>query len=649
MQISIRRMLYLVFVALALAAGGSLWLDRQAITALVSATEHLEADELTHIVTLKAISDAYAISIVDTTHKVAGGALSVAEGHKGIVESRALIARKWAEFLRVDLNGDERLIATDYESLMGSADIFLKRLETAMLAGDVAGIAVLAKRQLYPEIDPLTGKIDQLMNIKIQSAARIVEAVKAPSRMALFGQVVAALLLLICACGGIIIVEARILRPLQQIRGQMDKLAAGNSRLALPRLSGSSELGGMVESVKIFQQNLMDRERLEALVRKERKREIDRQNEIERLLGRFQASIGGVRGVLDTRLTAMNDSSAALSVIVETATSGSSTAQDATRNTSENVGYVSLAAHELTTATQEIAKQVHLASTCVTTAMDLAREADTDISSLSGLSERIGAIVGIIQSIAEQTNMLALNATIEAARAGDAGRSFAVVASEVKALANQTAKATDEISQQVLAIQSSTQKAVKSIQSITSTVSEIETRSMAIAAAVEQQEASMHDIARSITQVSEGSDRILRSITNVNESVMETNVQASSLEETSQLLNSATGQLSVSVDELISTIANDVRERRRVSRHSMLQVSLMFDNNQRAVSRVLAAAAKDVTLEAVPQLRLGMRLAIEWSSGERANGRVIWVGSEQAGIALESGIPTELLSVAKAA
>ena len=159
----------------------------------------------------------------------------------------------------------------------------------------------------------------------------------------------------------------------------------------------------------------------------------------------------------------------------------------------------------MTSATQEISKQVQLANSCVNAAMDVAREADADISSLATLSERIGTIVDMIQSIAQQTNMLALNATIEAARAGDAGRSFAVVASEVKALASQTAKATDEISEQVVAIQFSTQKAVKSIQTITSTVSEIETRSMAIAAAVEEQEASMHEIARSITQVSEGS------------------------------------------------------------------------------------------------------------------------------------------------
>jgi len=188
----------------------------------------------------------------------------------------------------------------------------------------------------------------------------------------------------------------------------------------------------------------------------------------------------------------------------ETATSASSGAEQ----TSANVQAVAAAAEELDSSISEISRQVDQSRGITKNAVQEARETSQSVQALADASQKIGQIVSLIQNIAGQTNLLALNATIEAARAGEAGKGFAVVAQEVKNLASQTAKATEEISEQIAAIQESTQSTVSAIGRISTTIDTIDETSVAISAAVEEQAATTSEISRSVTHRSRYRQRL---------------------------------------------------------------------------------------------------------------------------------------------
>ena len=195
----------------------------------------------------------------------------------------------------------------------------------------------------------------------------------------------------------------------------------------------------------------------------------------------------------------------------ETATSASSGAEQ----TSANVQAVAAAAEELDSSISEISRQVDQSRGITKNAVQEARETSQSVQALAEASQKIGQIVSLIQNIAGQTNLLALNATIEAARAGEAGKGFAVVAQEVKNLASQTAKATEEISEQIAAIQESTQSTVSAIGRISTTIDTIDETSVAISAAVEEQAATTSEISRSVTEAATGSASVSQAMGDV--------------------------------------------------------------------------------------------------------------------------------------
>lgn len=437
-----------------------------------------------------------------------------------------------------------------------------------------------------------------------------------------------------------------VTKPLMKIVELMQALASGKGDVEVQGTDRQDEIGGMARAVEVFRENALERKRLEEEMRRERDREKERQRRVEDLITVFRGSISEIRGTLDHQLGTLQSSSENLGRIAGEAAQGASTAGSASKEASSNVDHVANAAGELTAASREISTQVHKASESVTQCMQVAEQADQDISSLANLAERIGAIVDIINSIAEQTNMLALNATIEAARAGEAGRSFAVVASEVKTLAGQTAKATDEISAQVLSIQTATQQAVGSIRTITAQVSEIQGRTTAIAAAVEEQEASTHEISRAISLASDGSNQVTGSVSTMAHSVDQTNQEAGQLRMTSEMLAEVAGKLTRTVDGFLHSVAEDVSERRRATRKAIRQIGLVSARGRRSQTMVLDISSQGLKIEATPELRLGDFIEIEWSSGERFRGRTVWIANGQAGVSLETEIPAQLVAEA---
>lgn len=236
------------------------------------------------------------------------------------------------------------------------------------------------------------------------------------------------------------------------------------------------------------------------------------------LLTTLRTSMGNIGGTADTLASAAGQLTALAEGMGEGASMTSdraASASSASVQVSASIQTVATAAEEMTASIREIARNATEAATVATDAVNVASEAQTTVASLGESSAEIGQVIKVITSIAQQTNLLALNATIEAARAGDAGRGFAVVANEVKELAKETAKATEEIGQKIEAIQNDTQGAVSAISRIAEVIARINDIQSTIASAVEEQTATTNEIARSVTEAAAGAGGIAEDVTQV--------------------------------------------------------------------------------------------------------------------------------------
>jgi methyl-accepting chemotaxis protein len=228
---------------------------------------------------------------------------------------------------------------------------------------------------------------------------------------------------------------------------------------------------------------------------------------------------------------------------------------NASEDASNNVQSVASATEELASSVREISAQVQESNRIALSAVKQADETDARINALSQAANRIGDVIKLITSVAEQTNLLALNATIEAARAGDAGRGFAVVAQEVKALASQTAKATDEIGIQIAGMQTATQEAVGSLKMISSTIGKISEITSAISAAIEEQGAATQEISGNIQRTADGTSHVAGTIAEVSQGANQTGAASSQLLSSAKQLSDSTSSLQAEIDGFLKSIA----------------------------------------------------------------------------------------------
>ena len=208
----------------------------------------------------------------------------------------------------------------------------------------------------------------------------------------------------------------------------------------------------------------------------------------------------------------------------------------------------------MSSSVSEIARQVTQSTEIAGQAVAEANRTNLTVQGLSAAAQKIGDVVKLISDIASQTNLLALNATIEAARAGEAGRGFAVVANEVKSLANQTAKATDEISAQVGAMQGATAEAVQAIEGITRTIGAINETAAAISGAVEQQGSATAEIARNVQEAAQGTGRVSSNIASVNQAAVKTGSAAAQVVSSAEQLSGQAANLRTDVDRFLANI-----------------------------------------------------------------------------------------------
>ncbi len=359
------------------------------------------------------------------------------------------------------------------------------------------GPAVLFGQRFITAYQPVfdaAGKVIGILYVGIPTAPLDAMLMHAMTMMSLAAALGALLVLALT-----MLLVRSVTRPLRSVTDTLTSLAEGKPDITINHVDRYDEIGSIARTVGVFKNNSLERRRLEAEQKTAEAESVQRRKtELQSFVNEFQANIGGI---IEKVLHSSGEFESAARKLTETARNTAHLSKEsaaASTQASEHVRNAAAASEELTSSITEISRRVQESNGIASDAVKQATATDQRMADLSKAGDRIGDVVKLITSIAEQTNLLALNATIEAARAGEAGRGFAVVAQEVKTLAGQTAKATDEISSHIVNMQSATQESVSAIKAIGLTIERINDIATSIAAAVDQQGAATQEIAKSV-------------------------------------------------------------------------------------------------------------------------------------------------------
>ena len=343
-------------------------------------------------------------------------------------------------------------------------------------------------------------------------------------------------------------------KPIVAITAVMNRLSSGDTSVTIPGSQRRDEVGTMAKAVDVFKQNAIDKQRLEAQQVEESETSARRQEEIDQLVGFFGRSVSGVFTAVANASNDMAQTSSSLET--SAAETGSQTQQALAEvgTTSTTMQTVAAASQQLSASIEEIGRQASESSRITSAAMQQTEDVVAKVTGLRSAAQQIGTVVELINNIATQTNLLALNATIEAARAGEAGKGFAVVANEVKSLAGQTAKATQEIGGQISAIQAATLGTAEAMEGISGTVRQVNEIAVSIASSVVQQSSATQEITRSVELVSSSAASVAQSMTLVSDAVAGNSESASEVKQTAAKLSAESGVLSSEVKDFLEAL-----------------------------------------------------------------------------------------------
>ena len=340
-----------------------------------------------------------------------------------------------------------------------------------------------------------------------------------------------------------LVVRSRVIKPLNTIRDAVIEVAGGNLNVETPYTDRKDEIGALGHALSIFKQNAREKQSLEEQQREQGSRAMRRQQAMEDYIVAFEAKISHALTSLGTSSDQMRESSNGMSLISAQTNAQVQLTEVASGEASLNVQGVAAASEVLSATIGEISRRAADAAEIAGRAVTQAQQTDRTVQGLAQTANRIGEVVGLISSIAAQTNLLALNATIEAARAGESGRGFAVVASEVKSLAAQTARATEEITQQIGAVQKVAEDAVEAIKTIGGTIGQVSQVATAIATAVEEQGSATREISGKTQRAAEGTRKVSESISRVTAAADDTGAAAKNVKAAAEMLGSQTEEL----------------------------------------------------------------------------------------------------------
>lgn len=453
-----------------------------------------------------------------------------------------------------NISAEERAILESIKEIEAITVPLYEEVVRLRLAGQTDEARVLLMNDVSPSFSEWLARINQFIDLQ-ESKNNTIKA-DVDSKVQTFSTVV----LIILALGGLLSFVmvfwlAAALRSLGPITEKMQLIADGQLETDITCPKGQNEVAKLARALQFFRDSLKRNRDMEAAGEQRAvEAEMEKRQSMNQMADGFEANVESIVVAVSQAADTMVGLADTLSHSARSASERSAEVASASQEATSNVQTVAAASEEMTNSIAEVSQRIGQSASMTDGAAKKTVATTETVAKLSTSAQTIGDIISMISDIAEQTNLLALNATIEAARAGEAGKGFAVVASEVKGLASQTAKATEQISAQIMAMQSDTTAVVDAIGDIGGMIEELNTGSASIAAAVEEQHSSTQEIARNTQNAADGTLQVTASIGEVSSTIAETEEVASEVKTASSQLASEADRLRQSVQEFLSTV-----------------------------------------------------------------------------------------------
>ena len=449
---------------------------------------------------------------------------------------------------------DERDILASIKQTEARTMPLMAEVIRLQFAGQESASLDLLRREARPAFVEWLARINQFIDLEERKNQVVGRAVQDAASG--FGN------FMLLLCGGALLVGVTIggwvmvsIRPLRHLATQVRRLAANDLTTEVSGAGRRDEIGAIAGAVLVFKENMVNAS-LQAAEQDARKASAiaEQKAVMNRTADAFEEKIGGLVSMLSSDASKLQETAQSMSLTASKTNQQATTVAGAAEEASCRVQAVAAAAEELTTSIHEISRQVAQSARITGMAVDDAQRTDVIVRALAESARKIGDVVQLINGIAAQTNLLALNATIEAARAGDAGKGFAIVASEVKSLAAQTANATEEIGAQITQIQGATGEAVQAIKAIGATIDEVNQIASAIASAVQAQGDTTAEIARNVQQTAFSTQEVTGTIEGVSQAANDTGAAAAQVLDAANGLSHRAGQLSDEVNAFVAGV-----------------------------------------------------------------------------------------------
>lgn len=402
------------------------------------------------------------------------------------------------------------------------------------------------------------GMILKLVELEEEAEAHFKSILIEKHEVEAFVQMIATIIIAITSIlflsGGYLVIRS-ITVPIREVTSAMSEITKGNLHVEIPAKKQNDEIGKLCDIAEVLRDSVRSQREHEAEeMEKQKQAEAEKRRMMVQLADDFDRHVSGIVSSVSTSSQQLNNTAGVMSAVADKTSNEATSASAASQQTLNNVQTVASATEEMSGTFAEMSHQITVASDAAQEAVGKVGETSQQVQSLAEIASRIGQVVEMISSIAEQTNLLALNATIESARAGEAGKGFAVVAGEVKDLAGQTSKATEEIASQISEIQTATQRASHSMEDVNVVIQKVEEISSAIAAAMEEQNSTTQEIASNVHQAANGSQLVNDNVINVTQASQEASAASGEVMQAAQSLGQQAEILQTEVGNFIARV-----------------------------------------------------------------------------------------------